>query len=377
MARPSRLESLYQRIDEAWGSANPQLFRVRRCRDWQRGSEDCVLKIFHSWSTIQDCRQKFAQWTDLPGHHTVPAEDFGLWSGAPAMVFRHIDGISLRELLAEDTLSLDEVVELVAQVELGLVELAECGLCHGDLSLGNILVDRSGHVKLIDYDSFGDHREIRATPQFVAPEVWLGAMPSFASDLFSLGLLKKYLTGELPMLGRCSLATLRQESLKWVDESSPWLHPDPLSRRALGSPSLDQRREQLAWRVRSHLLRKNLQQATQELEQKTQVSPVRRRMPRWYQALRWGPLLLMAVLTSDESRAQQKWGEISIRTRQWIRARIGQQDFGYAPVSLRLHAGQYQLEWQAHQRRGHKLLTVRGGEHNVIGDDDLFSEGDL
>jgi serine/threonine-protein kinase len=64
---------------------------------------------------------------------------------------------------------------------------------HGDISSGNILVAPDNRVVLID---FGESRPLgasstpaRATPAFAAPELFQGAPPSVASDIYSLGIV--------------------------------------------------------------------------------------------------------------------------------------------------------------------------------------------
>lgn len=73
------------------------------------------------------------------------------------------------------------------------------GLCYRDISFGNVFFDPdSGEVRICDNDNVGVDGQsvagVLGTPRFMAPEVVRGdAVPSTASDLYSLAVLLFYL----------------------------------------------------------------------------------------------------------------------------------------------------------------------------------------
>lgn len=78
------------------------------------------------------------------------------------------------------------------------------GIIHRDIKSENILVDENMIVALIDFgfamrvdDDIG--KDVLGTPAYVAPELLQGSRPSFASDIWSLGIvLYLMVAGELP-----------------------------------------------------------------------------------------------------------------------------------------------------------------------------------
>jgi eukaryotic-like serine/threonine-protein kinase len=91
------------------------------------------------------------------------------------------------------------VVTSAMELADGFWQLHACGLCYRDISFGNVLFDpRDGSVLICDNDNVGiDGRStasVYGTPGFMAPEVMRGeALPSAATDLFSLSVLLFYL----------------------------------------------------------------------------------------------------------------------------------------------------------------------------------------
>lgn len=105
---------------------------------------------------------------------------------------------------------LDAVRSLVAQIGKGMQAFHAREMLHQDLRPENLLVDRSGTVKLIDFGSVhvaglaegtGAARAdaIAGTLQYTAPEYFVGGEGDARSDLFSLAVLTyQMLTGQLP-----------------------------------------------------------------------------------------------------------------------------------------------------------------------------------
>ncbi|MBU0829718.1 MAG: protein kinase, partial [Gammaproteobacteria bacterium] len=105
---------------------------------------------------------------------------------------------------------LDAVRSLVAQIGKGLQAFHAREMLHQDIRPENLLIDRSGTVKLIDFGSVhvaglaegtGATRAdaIAGTLQYTAPEYFVGGEGDARSDLFSLAVLTyQMLTGQLP-----------------------------------------------------------------------------------------------------------------------------------------------------------------------------------
>lgn len=143
------------------------------------------------------------------------------------------------------------------QIATGLQALHRREIVHRDLRPRNILVDRHGTVKIIDFGSaqvagLDDVRPpldaaFAGTMQYSAPEIYLGQPASRRSDIYSLGVIAyQMLTGRLPYGPRVAAATTRAAQKKlfytpvgainpdvpdWVDAAiAKAVHIDPAQR---------------------------------------------------------------------------------------------------------------------------------------------------
>lgn len=157
---------------------------------------------------------------------------------------------------------LDTVRDLVAQIAKGLQAFHGKEMLHQDLRPENVMIDRSGTVRLIDFGSTrvaglaegllphtGDRGDpIRGTLQYTAPEYFVGLEGSARSELFSLAVLAyQMLTTQLPYglqvvrvrtsadvnkLRYIPVRHLRPELPHWLDGVlHKALSPDPAKRQ--------------------------------------------------------------------------------------------------------------------------------------------------
>jgi len=99
---------------------------------------------------------------------------------------------------------------MAEQIASGLRALHRMEMVHQDLKPDNILIDKHGTIKLIDFGSTriagleemnnsGERVIPQGTRNYAAPECLRGKRCSFSSDLFSFGtILYEILTGKLP-----------------------------------------------------------------------------------------------------------------------------------------------------------------------------------
>src|ERR1700712_2563407 len=119
------------------------------------------------------------------------------------LAMEYVKGPTLTQLLVnENPLAIDRVIDIVMQSLSGIEEAHLAGVVHADLKADNIILDqrRAGIdvVKIVDFgiarlvtgvarDS--EDRSISGTPEYMAPEVISGAPPSFASDIYAVGII--------------------------------------------------------------------------------------------------------------------------------------------------------------------------------------------
>lgn len=121
-----------------------------------------------------------------------------------ALVLDHVGGGSLQGVVgARGHLSVGESVTVLAPVAKALAGLHAAGVVHGDVTPGNILLERTGRPLLAD---LGVARfvgeapgEAVGTEGFVAPEVVDGGAVTSAADVYSAGALAWWcVTGQVP-----------------------------------------------------------------------------------------------------------------------------------------------------------------------------------
>ncbi len=131
-------------------------------------------------------------------------------TGLPYLVMEYVDGLTIDRFCDACELDLRARIALVRQVLEALAYVHGRQVIHRDLKTSNILVAENGQVKLLD---FGTARLVDTTaeaaitktgvfaftPEYASPEQVRGEPLTFASDLYSAGvLLYRLLTGRLP-----------------------------------------------------------------------------------------------------------------------------------------------------------------------------------
>ncbi|WP_321472284.1 serine/threonine-protein kinase [uncultured Paludibaculum sp.] len=127
-------------------------------------------------------------------------------TGQPFLVMEYVEGDPIDVYCAG--LDLQRVVLLFLSVCDAVAHAHQHLIIHRDLKPSNILVDSSGHPKLLDFgiarllESDGgtaQTQELLATPSYASPEQMRGASQTTATDIYSLGaVLHKLLTGRSP-----------------------------------------------------------------------------------------------------------------------------------------------------------------------------------
>jgi serine/threonine protein kinase len=168
------------------------------------------------------------------------------------VVTEFIDGQTLTQWMIDNPKpDLETVRAIVEQIAKGLRAFHRKEMLHQDLRPANIVIDKTGTVKIIDFGSVAvagitetAQDGILGTQQYTAPEYFLGEGGSARSDLFSLGVITyQMLTGKLPygakaarVRTRAQLRKLRYQSAlddereipAWIDGAlARAVHSDP------------------------------------------------------------------------------------------------------------------------------------------------------
>lgn len=141
----------------------------------------------------------------------------------------------LDDYCAQNKLPIRQRVELVAQVADAVAYAHQSLIVHGDLKPGNVLVNRDGATKLLDFGAArmltannDAARTLACTPAYASPEQMRGEPITVHSDVFSMGrLLEKILDKlnarslrerELSAIISCATATDSEQRYNSMEE---------------------------------------------------------------------------------------------------------------------------------------------------------------
>ena len=129
--------------------------------------------------------------------------DFGRQEGKVYAVMELLEGETLGDRLAADTLSSRRAIEYALQIAQGLGAAHERGIVHRDLKPQNVFVTRDGQVKLLDFGLAKSSRPsltgqtgaltqpglVLGTVGYMSPEQVRGEDVDHRSDIFAFGIL--------------------------------------------------------------------------------------------------------------------------------------------------------------------------------------------
>jgi serine/threonine protein kinase/Tfp pilus assembly protein PilF len=144
-------------------------------------------------------------------------------TGTYFITMEYVPGDDLKSLIHSiGALPIGKAVAVARQVAEGLGEAHRLGVVHRDLKPQNIMIDREGGARIMD---FGIARSVRGkgltgagvmigTPEYMSPEQVDGRETDARSDIYAFGVvLFEMLTGRLPFEGETPLAVaVRQKS---------------------------------------------------------------------------------------------------------------------------------------------------------------------
>ncbi|MGW3075220.1 MULTISPECIES: protein kinase domain-containing protein [unclassified Kitasatospora] len=168
-------------------------------------------------------------------------------SSTPYIVMQLIDGMGLRDAINEaigqyGAMPTEQALKVTVGVLNALEASHDMGLVHRDIKPGNVMFDRKGNVKVMDFGiaralesgvtSMTQTGMVVGTPQYLSPEQALGKPVDARSDLYSVGvMLFEMITGQLVFDGDSAFSI----AYKHVQEEPP--APSTLNRSV--TPEVD------------------------------------------------------------------------------------------------------------------------------------------
>jgi eukaryotic-like serine/threonine-protein kinase len=162
-------------------------------------------------NTIDRFRNELKIARDVSHKNICRMYDLGREAGSYFITMEYVSGEDLKSFIRRSRqLVVGTAIFIARQVCDGLAEAHRVGVVHRDLKPGNIMIDREGNAKIMD---FGIARSISVkgitgagvmigTPEYMSPEQVEGKEVDARSDIYSLGIiLYEMLTGQVPFEG--------------------------------------------------------------------------------------------------------------------------------------------------------------------------------
>ena len=177
--------------------------------------------------------------------NVVRLQEMGTSEGSSFLTMEYVDGTPLSSVIGErGALPSTAVLALASQLLRALEAAHEHGLVHGDLKPGNLLVTADGRLKVTGFGVASVARRPRpsrspaatqedveaprlagallGTPEYLAPELLVGAAPDARTDLYAAGMvLHECLTGVTPFRGDTPAAFLAQKLGEGAKKTAP------------------------------------------------------------------------------------------------------------------------------------------------------------
>jgi len=161
--------------------------------------------------TIERFRNELKVARDIAHKNVCRMYDLGKESGAYYITMEYVSGEDLKSFIRRaGIISTGKAISIAHQVCEGLLEAHRFGVIHRDLKPQNIMIDKEGNARIMD---FGIARSLRAkgitgsgmmigTPEYMSPEQVDGKEADQRADIYSLGIiLYEMATGRVPFEG--------------------------------------------------------------------------------------------------------------------------------------------------------------------------------
>lgn len=150
--------------------------------------------------------------------------EVGSENGVHFIATEFIDGVSLRERITQQPLTIDQVLEIGGQIASGLAAAHAAGVVHRDIKPENVMLRRDGYVKILDFGlaKLSEHSGLQSDPEaatlqvvktdpgkvmgtanYMSPEQARGLSVDTRTDIWSLGvILYELAAGRVPFVGQ-------------------------------------------------------------------------------------------------------------------------------------------------------------------------------
>ncbi len=207
----------YEIIEELGRGGMGKVYRVED----QKIKEEIALKLIKpeiasDEKTISRFKNELRLARKIRHKNICQMFDMGEWQGTHFITMEYISGEDLKSFIRRSKqLSIPAAIAIAEEVCEGLKEAHKLGVIHRDLKSHNIMIDRDGNSRIMDFGiartlkgkGITDSGVMIGTPEYMSPEQAEGKEVDENTDLYSLGvILYEMVTGQLPFEGDTPLS---------------------------------------------------------------------------------------------------------------------------------------------------------------------------
>ncbi|MDH4218127.1 MAG: protein kinase, partial [Candidatus Aminicenantes bacterium] len=213
LPRGSFFAGRYQIIEELGTGGMGTVYRALDTKI----DEEIALKLIKpeiaaDAKTIERFRNEMKLTRQIPHRNVCRMYDLGEEEGTCYITMEYVPGEDLKNFIRRSgQLTVSKATSIAKQTCEGLEEAHRLGVVHRDLKSSNIMIDKDGNVRIMD---FGIARSLKkkddtgvgvmvGTPEYMSPEQVESADVDHRADIYSLGIIIfEMLTGRVPFQGQ-------------------------------------------------------------------------------------------------------------------------------------------------------------------------------
>ena len=229
------------RVEEVIGSGGMAV--VYRAFDLKTHQTVALKVLREEYEHDEEYRERFQREAEvgrrLNHPNIVNLVDSGAVGGVRYIALEYVDGKTLKEIIQQKgTMQQEEAVHYALQILAALGHAHSRKIIHRDIKPQNLMVTRSGQLKMGDFGIAGiadtktltGDGSVIGSVHYFSPEQAKGMRATEASDLYSVGvILYEMLTGHVPFQGETAVSVAMMHLMK---------EPTPVEEEAEVSPAL-------------------------------------------------------------------------------------------------------------------------------------------
>jgi eukaryotic-like serine/threonine-protein kinase len=197
----------FQILGTLGSGAHSTILHIRRSADSKQYALKVVpLETKEDQKFLEQAQHEFkvAQMLDHPNLTKVYAlqtpRDWLFRVKKAHMLLEYVNGKTLDSMKG---LSMARLVQIFEKIAAGMVHMHRRGVCHADLKPSNVMLSKTGEVKILDYGLAWirgqEKNRVQGTPEYMAPEQARNHVVNERTDIYNFGAtMYRLLTWRLP-----------------------------------------------------------------------------------------------------------------------------------------------------------------------------------